>query len=243
MSMARNRLIMGIEYALSLSVNIRESDELHSSLLAESVFTNRLFLVHILSPVKQNEDIDLLFLIERYGEKLRRAIRKEATNLSESIARIMIKRPPVRDNRQMTGKALEQHIEALFGQSIVTDALLQYAAAIIWSACKRNAGDIIPNIEEFHLDRGGKVEFWSLFEFEKSQITHPITMIYSKAKRETPSVLLDLMDILMPYIGTDVRQNYSKNKTFSSTVKRVLNKPPKTRTISGTFKRNQTQDD
>ena len=45
MSMARNRLIMGIEYALSLSVNIRESDELHSSLLAESVFTNRLFLV------------------------------------------------------------------------------------------------------------------------------------------------------------------------------------------------------
>jgi hypothetical protein len=200
LSMARSRLIMGLEYALSLSVDIRGSHEEHISLLAESVFTNQLFLDHILLPVKQNEDIDLVFLIERYGERLRKAIRKEPQNLSKSIARIMMKRPPVRNGQEMTDAALERHIEALLsGQSMVTDAFLQYAAAVIWSACKTS------KLQEFGQDNLAETEFWSLFGFEKSQITHPITMIYSKSKKKTPSVLLDLMDILLPYIGTDAR--------------------------------------
>ena len=105
------------------------------------------------------------------------------------------------------------------------------------------------------------IEFWSLFEFEQSQIAHPITMIYSKSKKKTPSVLLELMDILLPYIGTDARQkdwigdyknvlfdvnnimHKRKYKTFSRTIEAVMNKPAKSKTISGTFKRNQTQDD
>jgi hypothetical protein len=256
LSMARSRFIMGLEYALSLSADIRGSHEEHITLLAESVFTNQSFLDHILLPVKQNEDIDLVFLIERYGMRLRKAIRKEPQNLAKSIARIIIKRPPVRKNQLMTIKALERHIEALLsGQSMVTDAFLQYAAAVIWSACKTS------KLQEFGQDNLAELEFWSLFGFEKSQITHPITMIYSKSKKKTPSVLLDLMDILLPYIGTDARQkdwigeyrkglfdvknitSKRKYKTFSRTIEGALNKPTKSKTIFGTFKRNQTQDD
>ena len=242
LSMARSRFIMGLEYALSLSLDIRESREEHKRLFAHSMVTNQSFLEHILSPVKQNEDIDLVFLIERYGKRLRKAIRKEPQNLSKSIARIMMKRPPVRNNQQMTDAALEGHIEALLsGQSMVTDAFLQYAAAVIWSACKTS------KLHEFNQDRSHEAEFWSLFEFEKSQIAHPITMIYSKSKKKIPSVLLDLMDILLPYIGTDARQKdwvgeykkvvldldnilpKGKYKTFSRTIEGVLNKEQRTR--------------
>lgn len=256
LSMARSRFIMGLEYALSLSLDIRESHEEDKRLFAQSMVTNQSFLDHILSPVKQNEDIDLVFLIERYGKRLRKAIRKEPQNLSKSIARIMMKRPPVRNNQQMTDTALERHIEALLsGQSVVTDAFLQYAAAVIWSACKTS------KLHEFNQDALHVVEFWSLFEVEKSQIAHPITMIYSKSKEKTPSVLLDLMDILLPYIGTDARQKdwlgeykkvvfdwnnilpKGKYKTFSSTIENTLIKPPNYENIFGTFKRNQTQDD
>jgi len=156
----------------------------------------------------------------------------------------------------MTDSALELHIEALLsGHSMVTDAFLQYAAAVIWSACKTS------KLQEFGQDNLADTEFWSLFGFEKSQITHPITMIYSKSKKKTPSVLLELMDILLPYIGTDARQkdwigdyknvlfdvnnimHKRKYKTFSRTIEAVMNKPAKSKTISGTFKRNQTQDD
>jgi hypothetical protein len=273
LSMARNRFIMGLEYALSLSVDIRESHEEHSRLFAQSMVTNQSFLDHILLPVKQNEDLDLVFLIERYGKRLRKAIRKEPQKLSKSIARIIMKRPPVRNDRLMTDTALERHIEVLLsGQSMVTDAFLQYAAAVIWTHCKRSkfaeiiAQEEINNLNElkkFGLDPVGSqvIEFWSLFEFEQSQIAHPITMIYSKSKKKTPSVLLELMDILLPYIGTDARQkdwigdyknvlfdvnnimHKRKYKTFSRTIEAVMNKPAKSKTISGTFKRNQTQDD
>jgi hypothetical protein len=252
---------MGLEYALSLSADFRVSHEEHirllpEELLIEGLLTDQSFLDHILLPVKQNEDIDLVFLIERYGMRLRKAIRKEPQNLAKSIARIIIKRPPVRKNQLMTIKALERHIEALLsGQSMVTDAFLQYAAAVIWSACKTS------KLQEFGQDNLAELEFWSLFGFEKSQITHPITMIYSKSKKKTPSVLLDLMDILLPYIGTDARQkdwigeyrkglfdvknitSKRKYKTFSRTIEGALNKPTKSKTIFGTFKRNQTQDD
>ena len=273
LSMARSRLIMGLEYALSLSVDIRESHEEHSRLFAQSMVTNQSFLDHILLPVKQNEDLDLVFLIERYGKRLRKAIRKEPQKLSKSIARIIMKRPPVRNDRLMTDTALERHIEVLLsGQSMVTDAFLQYAAAVIWTHCKRSKFAEIKAQKEFNnlnelkkfgFDQVGSqvIEFWSLFEFEQSQIAHPITMIYSKSKKKTPSVLLELMDILLPYIGTDARQkdwigdyknvlfdvnnimHKRKYKTFSRTIEAVMNKPAKSKTISGTFKRNQTQDD
>jgi hypothetical protein len=256
LSMARSRFILGLEYALSLSADIRGSHEEHIRLLAESVFTNQSFLDHILLPVKQNEDIDLVFLIERYGERLRKAIRKEPQNLSKSIARIMIKRPPVRNGQLMTDSALELHIEALLsGHSMVTDAFLQYAAAVIWSACKTS------KLQEFGQDNLADTEFWSLFGFEKSQITHPITMIYSKSKKKIPSVLLDLMDILLPYIGTDARQKdwlgeyrkvvldldnilpKGKYKTFSRTIQGVLSKEQLHNKFTDIFKPRQTQDD
>ena len=227
LSKARIRLIMGIEYALSLSVNMSEAGKLYEELLAETFMANRPFLEHILSPVKQNEDIDLVFLIERHGEKLRGVIRKEAGNLSKSIARIMIKNPPVRDNLQMTDTALEQHIETLLGHSIVTDALLQYAAAAIWyhsNSSNNWSGDVAADVRKGFYETKASIlmEFYRLFAGHDADdlsennggLRHPITLIYSKSNKKTPSVLEVLMDILLPYIGTGARQKENGRYKF-----------------------------
>ena len=86
---------------------------------------------------------------------------------------------------------------------------------------------------------------------------HPINMIYSNSKK-VPEVLLNLMDILLPYIGTDARNKIfvdsanvkmklfeKKNKFhFKTTLDKdfrtfVDDLYGKSSTISGTYKREQ----
>ena len=78
---------------------------------------------------------------------------------------------------------------------------------------------------------------------------HPINMIYSNSKK-VPEVLLNLMDILLPYIGTDarnkifvdlanVKMKHFEKKTkfhFKTTIWKMFEKYS---TISGTYKREQ----
>jgi hypothetical protein len=252
---AASRLISGLEYSLSLSAG-RTQRLLQSS-------TNRPFLNHILSPVQQNQDIDLVFLIERHGEKLRNSLMKSSELLSKTIREFMIRKPPVRQDKQMSNNSIQMHIARILEIPSVSNALLQYFAAALWFHCKHPEISLIQRGNLHRQDREELERFWHLFEQDMSRkkaqtMSHPINIIYSNSKK-VPEVLLNLMDILLPYIGTDARSKVFEGQgDFNTLIDRLdVKKMDRKRmkkfhfkhtiekmfednsTISGTYKREQ----
>ena len=251
---AASRLISGLEYSLSLSAISDEHGRLLDRFFPSVNPTNQNFLDHILSPVQQNQDIDLVFLIERYGEKLRNSLMKSSELLSKTIREFMIRKPPVLQDKQMSNNSIQRHIARILEIPSVSNALLQYFAAALWFHCKHPEISLIQRGNLHRQDRGELERFWRLFEQDMSRkkaqtMPHPINIIYSNSKK-VPEVLLNLMDILLPYIGTDARNKIfvdsanvkmkhfeKKNKFhFKNTIGKMFEKDS---TISGTYKREQ----
>jgi hypothetical protein len=251
---AASRLISGLEYSLSLSAKSDEHGGLLDRFFPSVNPTNQNFLDHILSPVQQNQDIDLVFLIERYGEKLRNSLMKNSELLSKTICESMIGKPPVRQEKQMSNNSIQMHIARILEIPSVSNALLQYFAAALWFHCKHPEISLIQRGNLHRQDREELERFWRLFEQDMSRkkaqtMPHPINIIYSNSKK-VPEVLLNLMDILLPYIGTDARNKIfvdsanvkmkhfeKKNKFhFKNTIGKMFEKDS---TISGTYKREQ----
>ena len=257
---AASRLISGLEYSLSLSVNSHERGGLADRFFPSVDTTSLHFLDHILSPVQQNQDIDLVFLIERYGEKLRYSLLKISELLSKTICESMIGKPPVRQDKQMSNNSIQRHIARILEIPSVSNALLQYFAAVLWHHCKHPEISLIQRGNLHRQDREELERFWSLFEQDlskkKAQMwPHPINMIYSNSKK-VPEVLLNLMDILLPYIGTDARskgfegreviidhfnvgkmgRNRMKQFAFKTSLEKMFKKSS---TISGTHQREE----
>ena len=257
---AASRLISGLEYSLSLSANSHENGGLADKFFPTVNITNHLFLNHILSPVQQNQDIDLVFLIERYGEKLRNSLLKSSELLSKTICEFMIRKPPVRQGKQMSSNSIQRHIARILEIPSVSNALLQYFAAALWFHCKHPDIYLLQMGRINGQNRSELERFWSLFEQDlskkKAQMwPHPINMIYSNSKK-VPEVLLNLMDILLPYIGTDARskgfegreviidhfnvgkmgRNRMKKFAFKTSLEKMFKKSS---TISGTHQREE----
>jgi len=255
-----SRLISGLEYSLSLSANSHEHGGLADKFFPSTNITNHPFLNHILSPVQQNQDIDLVFLVERHGERLRKSLLKSSELLSNTICEFMIGNPPVRQGMQMSKNTIQMHIARILEIPSVSNALLQYFAATLWFHCKHPEIGLIPRGNFLHQDRDELERFWSLFEQDlskkKAQMwPHPINMIYSNSKK-VPEVLLNLMDILLPYIGTDARskgfegreviidhfnvgkmgRNRMKQFAFKTSLEKMFKKSS---TISGTHQREE----
>jgi hypothetical protein len=166
----------------------------------------------------------------------------------------MISNPPIRQGKQMSKNTIRMHIARILEIPSVSNALLQYFAAALWFHCKHPD---IYLLQTGRINRQNRTElerFWRLFEQDltrkKAQMwPHPINMIYSNSEK-VPEVLLNLMDILLPYIGTDARNKIfvdsanvkmklfeKKNKFhFKNTIGKMFEKDS---TISGTYKREQ----
>jgi tetratricopeptide (TPR) repeat protein/archaellum biogenesis ATPase FlaH len=253
------RLIFGLEYCLSRSAVIHEHGAFAGNLFgSRGNETHQRFLNHILSPVQQNQDIDLIFLVEMHGERLRKSLLKSSELLSNTIYECMISNPPIRQGKQMNKNTIRMHIARILEIPSVSNALLQYFAAILWFHCKHPEISLIQR----GASRADQVEvgrFWRLFEQNMGgkhldgkkvlAVPHPINIIYSNSKK-VPEVLLNLMDILLPYIGTDARNKIfvdlanvkmkhfeKKNKFhFKNLIGKMFEKDS---TISGTYKREQ----
>ena len=154
----------------------------------------------------------------------------------------------------MSNNSIQRHIARILEIPSVSNALLQYFAAALWFHCKHPD---IYLLQTGRINRQNRTElerFWRLFEQDltrkKAQMwPHPINMIYSNSEK-VPEVLLNLMDILLPYIGTDarnkifvdsanVKMKHFEKKTkfhFKTTIGKMFEKDS---TISGTYKREQ----
>ena len=249
------RLISGLEYCLSRSADLHEHGGFTSNFFGgvdDEIHQH--FLNHILSPVQQNQDIDLVFLVERHGERLRKSLLKSSELLSNTICEFMIGNPPIRQGKQMSKNTIRMHIARILEIPGVSNALLQYFAAILWFHCKHPEMSLIQRGNVHRADRDELERFWRLFGQDISRkkaqtVPHPINIIYSNSKK-IPEVLLNLMDILLPYIGTDARNNIfidsynvfmdntsevNKKFNFKTTLAEVFRK----RKISGTYIREQ----
>ena len=164
----------------------------------------------------------------------------------------------------MSNNSIQRHIARILEIPSVSNALLQYFAAALWFHCKHPEISLIQRGNLFRQDREELERFWHLFGQDMSRkkaqtLSHPINIIYSNSKK-VPEVLLNLMDILLPYIGTDARskgfegqweRNVGVNVTdyvhllknveekkfhFKNTIGKMFEKDS---TISGTYKREQ----
>ena len=154
----------------------------------------------------------------------------------------------------MSNNSIQMHIARILEIPSVSNALLQYFAAALWFHCKHPEISLIQRGNLHRQDREELERFWRLFEQDMSRkkaqtMPHPINIIYSNSKK-VPEVLLNLMDILLPYIGTDARNKIfvdsanvkmkhfeKKNKFhFKNTIGKMFEKDS---TISGTYKREQ----
>ena len=180
---------------------------------------------------------------------------KSSELISNTICEFMIRNPPIRQGKQMSKNTIRTHIARILEIPSVSNALLQYFAAILWFHCKHPEMSLIQRGNVHHADRDELERFWRLFGQDISRkkaqtVPHPINIIYSNSKK-VPEVLLNLMDILLPYIGTDARNkilidsfnvtmknSFEVNKKFhfKSTLDKVFRKSS---TISGTYKREQ----
>ena len=164
----------------------------------------------------------------------------------------------------MSNNSIQRHIARILEIPSVSNALLQYFAAALWFHCKHPEISLIQRGNLFRQDREELERFWHLFGQDMSRkkaqtLSHPINIIYSNSKK-VPEVLLNLMDILLPYIGTDARskgfegqggefydlidrlnvrkmdRKRMKKFHFKNTIGKMFEKDS---TISGTYKREQ----
>ena len=159
----------------------------------------------------------------------------------------------------MSNNSIQTHIARILEIPSVSNALLQYFAAALWFHCKHPEISLIQRGNVHPADQNELERFWRIFEQDMGgkdlggekviAVLHPINIIYSNSKK-VPEVLLNLMDILLPYIGTNARnkifidsanvkiKHFNKNKEFhfKTTLDKVFRKSS---TISGTYKREQ----
>ena len=216
------RLTWGLEYALSVHAENQMPTSpggLEAAITEMKALEHEPFLHHLMAPIQSNQDLNLAYLCQQHGEELGAMLVEDADLLSETIADLMIVNRPVRDDAQMNKQFARKRVAALLSYRPIQDAIVQYFATCIWEHCKlaKHVGTAksVPISSQLK-------EFWSLFdeqvEYEQGHLVlapHPIHIIYSNSA-STPKILLALLDLLLPYVGTDPKRNASQKERMSN---------------------------
>lgn len=216
------RLTWGLEYALSVHAENQMPTSpggLEPAITEMKALEHEPFLHHLMAPIQSNQDLNLAYLCQQHGEELGAMLVEDADLLSETIADLMIVNRPVRDDAQMNKQFARKRVAALLSYRPIQDAIVQYFATCIWEHCKlaKHVGTAksVPISSQLK-------EFWSLFdeqvEYEQGHLVlapHPIHIIYSNSA-STPKILLALLDLLLPYVGTDPKRNASQKERMSN---------------------------
>ena len=219
------RLIWGLEYALSVHVEtpMPNPEGLDAVITEMKALEHEPFLDHLMAPIQSNQDLNLAYLCQQHGEELGAMLLDDADLLSKTITDLMIVNRPVRDGGQMKDCSTTNHLAALLSYRPIQDAIVQYFATCIWEHCK-----IAKHVGVYHFNpiSSRLKQFWSLFnervEYEHGELApHPIHIIYSNSA-STPKILLTLLDMLLPYVGIDPKQNeyHKENHKFKDYIKK-----------------------